>query len=188
MENVWSLRSFTLMPEHRHILLRLGENGILEKTVRLFKGRLSPILRGHNLHWQKGGFYDHKLRPNDSLEAVCRVYLYESLSQATENSDLKWPYFYCCPADWAWGKNRTNKELPYPEWLKHLICHGTMSFLAADTVMPAMIKSLGGSNWLIVRNCTIHILQAALLGAFFMALSLYFILRIREPRTEYEPI
>jgi REP element-mobilizing transposase RayT len=48
----WSVRSAVVMPDHIHLLAGLGDSIALAEVMRLFKGRLSSVLRNHGLKWQ----------------------------------------------------------------------------------------------------------------------------------------
>ncbi|MCK5956865.1 transposase, partial [Klebsiella pneumoniae] len=63
-EQLWLVRTATVMPDHLHLLIRLGDLNSLEECIKLLKGRLSLHLRASTLQWQDG-FYDHQLRTTD---------------------------------------------------------------------------------------------------------------------------
>ena len=105
------------MPDHIHLLVRLGERVELAEVVRRCKGPLTPLLRAQGLGWQ-AGFHDHRLRPE---EEVLPVFLYiflnpyrAGLAQAGEC----WPGYRCCAEDWAWFAALTESGNPFPEWLE----------------------------------------------------------------------
>ena len=105
------------MPDHLHLLIRLGESLPLGECVKLFKGRLSPCLRPARLHWQDG-FYDHQLRPADDELAVF-LYIYLNPYRAGLLPGTKtWPGYRCRPEDWAWFGALTKECTPQPEWLR----------------------------------------------------------------------
>jgi REP element-mobilizing transposase RayT len=113
----WHTRCAIFMPDHVHLLITLASNGDLSESVRLFKGRLTPALRGLNSRWQPS-FYDHRLR-ND--EEVLPVFLYIYLNPYRTSlchAKVKWPGYYCSPDDWLWFGALTNKDCPELEWLR----------------------------------------------------------------------
>lgn len=69
---VWNLRCMVVMPDHVHLLITLGREETLAQAIRLFKGRLAPILRSQALGWQSG-YYDHRMRVD---EDILPVFLY----------------------------------------------------------------------------------------------------------------
>ena len=113
----WHVRTFVLMPDHFHSVVTLGPTTALSAALRLFKGPLAPVLRGHSLRWQKN-FYDHRLRAVDEL---LPTFLYIFLNPYRANliaTDEKWPWYYCAPDDWEWFGGMTNESAPFPEWLR----------------------------------------------------------------------
>lgn len=52
------------MPDHVRLLVTLGSSTSLSSTMRLLKGRLTPLLRRHTAAWQQS-FYDHRLRSEE---------------------------------------------------------------------------------------------------------------------------
>lgn len=116
-EGHWHVRSSVIMPDHLHLLITLEDSISLSAIVRLFKGRLSPVLRVARLHWQPS-FYDHCMRSGDDL---LPVFLYIFLNPYRANLAAvteKWPGYYCSLEDWAWFGQLTDEELPFPEWLR----------------------------------------------------------------------
>src|SRR5688572_16973982 len=73
-EGYWLVRTATVMRDHLHLLIRLGELLSLDECMKLLKGRLSPHLRSKSLRWQEG-FYEHELRPSDDVLSVF-LYIY----------------------------------------------------------------------------------------------------------------
>jgi REP element-mobilizing transposase RayT len=116
-DGVWQVRTWTVMPDHVHILARLGVESSLEDCLRLFKGRLAPALRQHGLSWQ-AGYYEHQMRPH---EEALPVFLYIFLNAYRAHllpADAKWPGYYCAADDWEWFAPLTNSAAPFPEWLR----------------------------------------------------------------------
>lgn len=116
-EKHWVIRTATVMPDHLHLLVRLGKTISLEECIKLLKGRLSPYLRAGALRWQNG-FYEHQLRPNDDILAVF-LYIYLNPYRAGLISETEiWPGYRCQFEDWAWFGQLTKKSIPQPEWLR----------------------------------------------------------------------
>lgn len=116
-EGHWHLRTATVMPDHLHLFIALGEHTELSSAIRLFKGRLTPALRTAELRWQRACF-DHRLRPDEDR---LPVFLYIFLNPYRANllqSPAPWPAYYCTPEDWSWFEPLTNATCPYPEWLQ----------------------------------------------------------------------
>ena len=50
-ENIWIVRCAVVMPDHLHMLITLGFGTGLSGAVRLFKGRMAPVLRKEGIFW-----------------------------------------------------------------------------------------------------------------------------------------
>ncbi len=105
------------MPDHVHLLVRLGDILPLAECVRLFKGRLSPSLRTCGLNWQ-AGFYEHRLRaPEDVRQVFFYVYLNPYRAHLLPETQV-WSGYYCHADDWKWFGSMTCESTPQPEWLR----------------------------------------------------------------------
>lgn len=105
------------MPDHVHILARLGEKLSLAERMRQFKGRLTPVLRRHSVHGQDG-YYDHQMREGeDVLPTFPYIYL-NSYRAVLITPEEKWPGYFCAADDWEWFAPPINSETPFPEWLR----------------------------------------------------------------------
>ena len=88
-----TLRCEVTMPDHLHLLISLGQYANLSSVVRLFKGRLTPLLRRYEAAWQES-FYDHCLH---SEEDLLPVFLYIFLNPYRKKLlplDQVWPWYY----------------------------------------------------------------------------------------------
>jgi len=104
------------MPDHVHLLAEINSAPGLAGAVRLFKGRLTPVLRQVGLRWQPA-YFDHRLRPDEDL---LPVFLYMHLNPYRANLILPgqpWPGHLCSEEDWLWFEPLTNHSCPHPEWL-----------------------------------------------------------------------
>jgi len=116
-DGLWTVRTAVVMPDHIHLLARLGGKTPLAECMRLLKGRLTPALRRHGLSWQEG-YYEHQIR---EVEDLLPVFLYIYLNPYRAGllpTDRTWPGYYCCPEDWKWFGDMTNESMPQPEWLR----------------------------------------------------------------------
>ena len=74
-EEVWRLHAAVVMPDHVHLLVAVGESTDLAGAVRLFKRRLTPLLRKSGLRWQQA-YFDHRMRTaEDRLPVLLYIYL-----------------------------------------------------------------------------------------------------------------
>ena len=112
----WNVRCATVMSDHAHFLITLGERLTLGRTVQRLKAKTAARLREFGLKWERG-FFDRQMRPEDDCLAVF-LYIYlnpyrAGLIEAQET----WPHYYCDPGDWSWFSSYLEADLPPPEWL-----------------------------------------------------------------------
>jgi REP element-mobilizing transposase RayT len=115
-EQIWQVRTATVMPDHVHLLVELGRSAELPSSIRLFKGRLAPALRSAGLRWERG-YYDHCMRADEDR---LPVFLYIFLNPNRENLAAigqPWPGYICSDSDWTWFGTLTDNACPFPEWL-----------------------------------------------------------------------
>lgn len=108
--------SYTVMPDHVHVLFRLGEALTLSQVVGKLKQQsrkssgLSPV------NWQNG-YHDHRLR-NDSEQHPTLHYIYMNPYRARLMKDVStWPHSRINANAWKWFEPLLDKDCPYPEWL-----------------------------------------------------------------------
>jgi putative transposase len=116
-EELWLIRTAIVMPDHVHLLISLGPAAELAACMRLFKGRVTPALRGIGMKWQEG-FYEHRLREAEDLLPVFLYIFLNPYRAGLIPTDRTWPGYYCAPEDWKWFGAMTANAVPQPEWLK----------------------------------------------------------------------
>jgi len=82
--------AFVVMPDHVHWLLQLKENGILSESVRVYKSKVSLILRQQI--WQRG-FYDRALRDDDDLRDIARYIIANPLRSGLAKMVGEYPHW-----------------------------------------------------------------------------------------------
>lgn len=119
-EQVFKVYAYCVMPDHLHIeVYGTHDSCDLAQFVRVFKGRATPIARrlGFPEPWQKG-YFDHVLRPGESLDAVA-WYIFQNPVRAGLVSDARnWPYSGSFEFDWL--KFVRPLEEFVPPWKKKL--------------------------------------------------------------------
>ena len=116
-EKIWHVRTATIMPDHLHLLVALGESSELSSSIRFFKGRLAPALRLAGIRWERG-YFDHRVR---SEEDRLPIFLYIFLNPYKKNLQAigeSWRGYFCAKNDWAWFGPLTDIACPFPEWLQ----------------------------------------------------------------------
>jgi REP element-mobilizing transposase RayT len=105
-----------VMPDHLHLLVKLGSTMSLSDCIRLCKGRLAAALRAAQLSWQEG-YYEHAMREQEDRVPVF-LYIYLNPYKAgLVTKTQPWPGYFCAPADWDWFSQMTDRDLPFAEWL-----------------------------------------------------------------------
>lgn len=116
-EQSWSVLTGVVMPDHVHLLIQLGRNRTMNESMRLFRGRLAPVLRAHGLRWQNA-FYDHRLRsPEDVTPVLFYIFLNPYRAGLLPRTEA-WPGYFCRVEEWAWFGGLTANAAPQPEWLR----------------------------------------------------------------------
>ena len=115
----WVSRCAVIMPDHVHLLIRLGNKLTLGRAIARLKAKSVGFLKTANLRWQEG-FHEHRLRPH---EMRLPVFLYTYLNPYRAGLiplDSQWPWFYCSKADSDRFLPMLSEELPEPAWLGEL--------------------------------------------------------------------
>jgi REP element-mobilizing transposase RayT len=112
----WQLRCAVILPDHMHMLIRLGKRLSLGQTIQRLKAKTSPTLRTKNLCWERN-FFDRKLRPDEPLLPVF-LYIYLNPYRTNLCKPVEpWGNYRCGENDWDWFQPLLNQDLPAPEWL-----------------------------------------------------------------------
>lgn len=82
--------AFVVMPDHIHWLLQLEEDGRLSEAVRIYKAKVSLILRQQV--WQRG-FHDRAVRDDEDLRGIARYIIANPLRSGLANSVGEYPHW-----------------------------------------------------------------------------------------------
>jgi putative transposase len=97
----WHLHTAVVMPDHVHLPVSIGQAADLAGAVRLFKGRLAPVLRKSGLRWQQA-YFDHRMRSEeDRLPVFVYIFLNPYRAGLMPQNE-QWPGYYCSDEDWIW--------------------------------------------------------------------------------------
>jgi putative transposase len=69
-----------IMPDHLHMLLLVGAKMTVGQVVGRMKAKTRGVLLAAGLGWQSN-FYEHRLRPDDSVEDVLRYIFLNAVSR-----------------------------------------------------------------------------------------------------------
>ncbi|MDP3072835.1 MAG: transposase [Opitutaceae bacterium] len=116
---VWAVRCATLMPDHVHLFVSLGQKLALGQAIARIKALSAAKLRDHELRWQPG-YFEHHVRPE---EKRLPYFLYTYLNPYRAKlitPECAWPWFVCGDDDREWFLPFLNQGLPEPAWLADL--------------------------------------------------------------------
>lgn len=82
--------AFVVMPDHIHWLLKLEEGGSLSEAVRLYKTKVSLVLKRRT--WQRG-FHDHAVRGDEDLRGIARYIVANPLRSGLVESIGEYPHW-----------------------------------------------------------------------------------------------
>ncbi len=121
----------TIMPDHVHLLLQLGERLTVGQVVGKVKALSRAALSEHRASWQRD-FFEHRLRPEDPTESYARYVFLNPYRGGLLDRRRVWP---------MWGVGRgvefdffamlEDGRYPPTEWLDEDI---SVSGLSVDCV------------------------------------------------------
>lgn len=113
----WNCRAGVIMPEHIHLLVRITGHLPISRCIARLKAKTNPRLLARGGSWQ-GNFYEHRLRPDDSVHDVVRyMFLNPYRRRLLEIGDT-YRWFWLGHEDANRFVPTTDKGRPFPEWLK----------------------------------------------------------------------
>ena len=112
------LHCATVMPDHLHLLVTLGDQLTLGQTIGRLKAKTRVTLPSASatLRWEHD-FFDHHLRPEDDRLGVFLYIFLNPYRKQLYPRDEPWPWDFCCDEDWTWFKHHLDADRPLPEWL-----------------------------------------------------------------------
>ena len=113
----WTSRSYVIMPDHLHLFVRISESLPLSRCIARLKSKTKRALQEGGLSWQ-GNFYEHRLRPDDSIEPVLRYLLLNPYQDNLVPSGETYRWFWLGAEDTEWFKLTTDQGIPFPDWLR----------------------------------------------------------------------
>jgi REP element-mobilizing transposase RayT len=99
----FTLIAATVMPDHVHLLGKLGRRLSLSRTVGKFKHMTRAALAHCSLAWQEN-FYDHRLRTTQEVEPFVRYVFLNPYRAGLIGLRETWPWW------WRWGEVRFEFE------------------------------------------------------------------------------
>jgi len=91
-----ALLALVVMPDHIHMVIKLGPDADLSRAMKLFKGRTSlkinRALKRTGSVWYQG-FHDHLIRPEEPLKNFIQYIIYNPVKKGLAKNPSEWPYF-----------------------------------------------------------------------------------------------
>jgi REP element-mobilizing transposase RayT len=116
IDQVWDLRAATLMPDHVHLLARLGERLTLSQAIGRMKAKTKPALSGVDLAWHDS-YYDHKLGPDEAVQSVVHYIFMNPYRAGIVSPGSSWPWFRLGKDESEWFTGLYSENVPMPAWL-----------------------------------------------------------------------
>ena len=92
-----------MMPDHVHIIARLGRRLSLSRAIGKLKAATRRPLNESELVWQEN-YYEHRLRHEADIEPFARYVFLNPYRAGFVRCSEKWPF------SWRWGHLRFNYE------------------------------------------------------------------------------
>lgn len=108
--------AFVIMPDHVHILFRLGRILDLGKAIARLKYQFRKASEPSRIYWQ-GGYHDHKLRDDNELHPILHYMYMNPYRAKLVQTNQTWPHLFIRDKEWSWFQPLLDKDCPYPEWL-----------------------------------------------------------------------
>jgi len=116
---VWQPQALVLMPDHVHLIVRLGEALDLSRAVARLKARTRSALQVEGLRWQTG-YHDHRLRPDEARLPICYYLLMNPVRAGLASTGTEWPFQWWRPEVWSWFEPYAQDAQPAPAWTDDL--------------------------------------------------------------------
>lgn len=116
---IWQSQALMVMPDHVHLIVRLGDILDLSRAISRLKTRTRSALHLHALRWQIG-YHDHRLRPDDARLPICYYVFMNPVRAGFTSTGTEWPYQWWRPEVWSWFKPYAREAHSVPAWTSTL--------------------------------------------------------------------
>jgi REP element-mobilizing transposase RayT len=82
----------TIMPDHVHPLLQLGQRLSVSRVISKLKAHTKPALERTRMTWQQN-FFEHRLRAEDELESFARYMFLNPYRAGLITTKESWPFW-----------------------------------------------------------------------------------------------
>jgi putative transposase len=116
-EHLLKLHAAVIMPDHLHVLFTATGVLSIGQLIGRLKFKTKSSLSSQGLSWQ-GNFYEHRLRPRDSIEEVVRYIYLNPYRAGLVAQNLAYPSFWMGVEESKWFQPTLDVDRPFAEWLK----------------------------------------------------------------------
>ena len=110
------LQGATIMPDHAHLLLRTTGSLSLSRIIARLKSKTRANLVTEGLAWQRN-FFEHRIRPDESLEAVLRYIVMNPVRSGLVSSPNDYPHTWLGENEAAWFDWQSPQPDKPPTWV-----------------------------------------------------------------------
>ncbi len=91
-KNTAEVFGLILMPDHFHVLFKLGSQTSLSEVVRMLKFHIRNAIKDIEYEWQSS-FFEHRIRDTEDLEAYARYLFLNPYRANLISLDQRWPFW-----------------------------------------------------------------------------------------------
>ena len=118
-DGYWPCRAAVVMPDHLHVFVRLTGGLPIARCVARLKSNTRSSLLARDISWQPN-FYEHRLRPADSVEDVVRYIFLNPYRADLIPIAVGYRWFALGAEEESWFKPGTDHGSPFPAWLRSI--------------------------------------------------------------------
>ena len=112
------VRCGTIMPDHLHLVIVLGEHLSVGQVVGKMKTLTRRALAEAGARWQRD-FFEHRLRPEEGIDPYARYVFLNAYRAGLVSRTEQWPHWFCDDqAKFDFGKFLDGSGCPPVEWLE----------------------------------------------------------------------
>ncbi len=113
----WEIMARTIMPDHIHLLVTLGDRLEVHRVVAKLKSLTATTFRGERASWQEN-FHEHRLRPDEVPGPYARYIFLNPYRAGLIGRSTEWPLWRrSAKHDFDFMHMLEDGKYPPPEWL-----------------------------------------------------------------------
>jgi len=102
-DGIWKVRCVTVMPDHVHLIVELGNKLVLGRAVARLKAKTKVAILARNMRWDVG-FFDHRVSPDEGVFSVFSYVFSNPVKAGLISVDgaSTWRGWWISPQDAEW--------------------------------------------------------------------------------------